>query len=75
MIDRNSNLKAFQARCREACGGEFASIKTFCTAVGVSYSNRRQTFAKVSCIGRLCMVDDLAEAVFDLFHPKPKRCG
>ena len=75
MLDRNSDLRAFQARAREACTEEFTTIQAFAKAVGLGRDAAYELLAGLPSIRGKYMVDDLAERVFNELHPKSKRCG
>lgn len=75
MLDRNSDLRAFQARAREACAAEFTTIQAFAKAVGLGRNAAYELLSGLPSIRGKYFVDDLAERAFNELHPKPKRRG
>lgn len=75
MLDRNSDLRAFQARAREACASEFTTIIGFAKALGLGQRAAYSLLTGIPSIGGKYLVDDLAERIFNELHPKAKRCG
>ncbi|MBR0178884.1 MAG: hypothetical protein IJQ03_00420 [Firmicutes bacterium] len=75
MLDRNSDLRAFQARAREACAAEFTTIQTFAKALGLGRDVAYKLLAGIPNIRGKYLVDDMAERIFNELHPKAKRCG
>lgn len=75
MLDRNSDLRAFQARARDACAAEFTTIQSFAKAMGLGRDVAYELLSGVPNIRGKYLVDDLAERIFNELHPKAKRCG
>lgn len=75
MIDRNSDLRAFQARARELCGGEFVTAEAFAAAMGLARDKTKTYLRGLPKLGYKYWVDDAAERVFEELHPKAKRAG
>lgn len=79
MIDRNTELLAYQGRLRELCGGmDTVTVKDLQAATGFTKNdlydliNRAPRLRK---IGSRYFVLDVAERIFEAFRPAPRRCG
>ena len=75
MIDRNADLRAFQARARELCEGEFTAIQLFAKKLGLGRDITYELLAGLQSINGKYFVDDMAERIFTTLHPKIKRAG
>lgn len=75
MINRNSDLKAFQDRVREACGEEFTTPEKFGKAIGLGRDEARRLLKGLPKIGGKYWIDDAVERVFNELHPVPRKAG
>lgn len=75
MIDRNTDLRAFQHRAIQACGSEFVSIPTFAAAMGLGEKQTYRLAGQLNKIGSKYLVADLAEQAYNLIYPRCKRVG